>query len=211
MTLLVLAKVTVLFGSALAFALFAKRAASATRHAVLSGAQLAALALPLLALVVPPLSFLPARAARVAVRKHTAGPGHRNRADRPATIAQSAAVDLDRRLLDRRRVEARCVRACVRDRGTSPSLPLDAYAGTYTDTLYGDMNVKLENGKLALYFAGHEAADLEHWHYNTFRVRWRDRAYEDFDTLAAFSLDASGAVRRMEMKLNRDFVDGTRK
>jgi CubicO group peptidase (beta-lactamase class C family) len=98
-----------------------------------------------------------------------------------------------------------------RVRGTSPSLPLDAYAGTYTDTLYGDMNVKLENGKLALYFAGDEAADIEHWHYNTFRVRWRDRAYEDFDTLAAFSLDASGAVKRMEMKLNRDFVDATRK
>ena len=98
-----------------------------------------------------------------------------------------------------------------RVRGTSPSLALDAYARTYTDPLYGDMLVKLENGKLALYFAGDEAADLEHWHYNTFRVRWRDRAYEDFDTLAAFSLDAQGAPKRMEMKLNRDFVDAVRK
>ena len=95
--------------------------------------------------------------------------------------------------------------------GTSPSLPLDAYAGTYVDPLYGGMIVKLENGKLALYFAGDEAADLEHWHYNTFRVHWRDRAYEDFDTLAAFSLDASGTPKRMEMKLNRDFVDAVRK
>jgi CubicO group peptidase (beta-lactamase class C family) len=94
--------------------------------------------------------------------------------------------------------------------GTSPSLPLDAYAGTYVDPLYGDMIVKLENGKLALYFAGDEAADLEHWHYDTFRVRWRDRAYEDFDTLAAFSLDAAGTPRRMDMKLNRDAVSASR-
>jgi len=95
--------------------------------------------------------------------------------------------------------------------GTSPSKPLDAYAGTYADPLYGDMIVKMENGRLALYFADDEAADLEHWHYDTFRVRWRDRAYEDFDTLAAFSLDASGMPKRMEMKLFRDSVDATRK
>lgn len=74
MTLLLLGKVTVLFAAALAFALFAKRAASATRHAVLSGAQLAALALPLLVIVVPPLSFLPARAQTRIVRTHTPGP-----------------------------------------------------------------------------------------------------------------------------------------
>lgn len=95
--------------------------------------------------------------------------------------------------------------------GTSPSRPLDAYAGTYVDPLYGDMVVKMENGRLSLYFANDEPADLEHWNYDTFRVRWRDRAYEDFDTLAAFSLDASGAPKRMEMKLNRDFVDAARR
>jgi CubicO group peptidase (beta-lactamase class C family) len=98
-----------------------------------------------------------------------------------------------------------------RTQGTSPSKPLDAYAGTYADPIYGDMNVKIENGRLALYFANDEPADLEHWHYDTFRVRWRDRAYEDFDTLATFSLDAGGTPKRMEMKLNRDFVDATRK
>lgn len=97
-----------------------------------------------------------------------------------------------------------------RVRGTAPSLPLGAYAGTYVDPLYGEMQVKLENGKLALYFAGDEAADLEHWHYDTFRVRWRDRAYEDFDTLAAFSLDAAGAPKRLEMRLNRDTVNASR-
>jgi beta-lactamase regulating signal transducer with metallopeptidase domain len=74
MTLLVLTKITVLFASALAFALFAKRATSATRHAVLSSAQLAALALPLLAVILPPLSFLPARAQTHVVRKHKPGP-----------------------------------------------------------------------------------------------------------------------------------------
>jgi CubicO group peptidase (beta-lactamase class C family) len=95
--------------------------------------------------------------------------------------------------------------------GTSPSRPLDAYAGLYNDPLYGDMDVRLENSKLALYFAGHEAADLEHWHYDTFRAHWRDRAYEDFDTLVAFGLDTAGVPRRLDMRLNRDDVSAVRK
>jgi CubicO group peptidase (beta-lactamase class C family) len=73
---------------------------------------------------------------------------------------------------------------------TKPSRPLDAYAGTYVDELHGDMVVKLENGKLALQFAGGETADVEHWHHDVFRVKWRERAYNWADTFAAFALDA---------------------
>jgi len=91
-----------------------------------------------------------------------------------------------------------------------PSRTLDAYAGTYVDPLYGDMNLKLENGKLAFQFARGEVADLTPWQYDTFQVRWRDRVYEDFDTFATFALDDKGNPRRMEMTLGRDKVDATR-
>jgi hypothetical protein len=91
-----------------------------------------------------------------------------------------------------------------------PSRPLDAYAGAYTDPLYGDMNVKLENGALTLQFARGEIADLTPWQYDTFRVTWRDRAYEDFDTFAAFGLDPRGTPRRLDMQLFRDAIEAKR-
>jgi len=94
--------------------------------------------------------------------------------------------------------------------GTSPSRPLDAYAGTYTDPLYGDLVVTRDGDKLTLQFAGGQKADLTHWHYDVFRVTWHDRVYEFADTLAAFALDAAGNPRRLEMKLYRDQVAGVR-
>lgn len=56
------------------------------------------------------------------------------------------------------------------------SLPLASYAGTYHDPLYGDLPVALENGKLVLRFSHTPSftADLEPWHYDTFRTHWRD-------------------------------------
>jgi beta-lactamase regulating signal transducer with metallopeptidase domain len=59
MTLLLLAKVTLVFAAALLASMLAKRAAAATRHAILAGAQLAALALPLLDPAMPPLRVIP--------------------------------------------------------------------------------------------------------------------------------------------------------
>jgi CubicO group peptidase (beta-lactamase class C family) len=89
---------------------------------------------------------------------------------------------------------------------TKPSRPLDAYAGTYTDVVHGDMVVKLDAGKLTMQFGGGEIADLEHWHYDTFRVRWQDRVNEWADTFATFTLDATAVPVRMEMRLPRDVV-----
>lgn len=63
-----------------------------------------------------------------------------------------------------------------RVRGTRPSLPLAAYAGTYADSLYGEVRVRAEKGRLVAEFGPSFTGDLEHWHYNTFRARWRDRS-----------------------------------
>jgi CubicO group peptidase (beta-lactamase class C family) len=93
---------------------------------------------------------------------------------------------------------------------TKPSRPLDAYAGTYEDELHGAMVIRHENGKLTLQFAGSDTANLEHWHYDTFRVRWSDRAYEWYDTLATFTLDAEGNPKSFAMRLNRDAIEARR-
>jgi CubicO group peptidase (beta-lactamase class C family) len=58
--------------------------------------------------------------------------------------------------------------------GTSPSLALEKYAGKFESDMYGVTKVALENQKLVIRFGPNFTGDLEHWHYDTFRVKWRD-------------------------------------
>ncbi len=58
--------------------------------------------------------------------------------------------------------------------GTKPSLAIEKYAGTYENELYGNVQVTNENGRLLLKAGAAFVGDLEHWHYDTFRVTWRD-------------------------------------
>ncbi|HKR20999.1 MAG TPA: DUF3471 domain-containing protein, partial [Pyrinomonadaceae bacterium] len=62
-----------------------------------------------------------------------------------------------------------------RVKGTSPSLALEKYAGTYQNEMYGNAKFAFKDGKLVSEFGPNFTGDLEHWHYNTFRVVWRDR------------------------------------
>jgi CubicO group peptidase (beta-lactamase class C family) len=83
--------------------------------------------------------------------------------------------------------------------GTAPSLPLDAYSGSYADSLYGEASVALEAGQLVLRFGPASVGDLEHWHYDTFRARWRDRTFGK--SLLTFSLGPDGKVSGMKIDL----------
>lgn len=74
--------------------------------------------------------------------------------------------------------------------GTHPSRPLEAYAGTYRDRMYGDVQVDLESGRLVLHNGPAFVGDLQHWHYDTFQVVWRDRLLGK--QFATFELDARG-------------------
>ncbi|MEO9046788.1 MAG: DUF3471 domain-containing protein [Gemmatimonadaceae bacterium] len=56
---------------------------------------------------------------------------------------------------------------CSRSRASSP-LPLEAYAGTYTDSLYGDATVSMQNGHLD-FRRGTDHGRLEYWNTNNFR------------------------------------------
>jgi CubicO group peptidase (beta-lactamase class C family) len=109
-----------------------------------------------------------------------------------------------------RDAEGRAAAEKARNANAKPSLPLAAYAGVYTDPLYGDMHVTLRGGALTLQFARGEIADLTPWQYDTFKVTWRDRVFEDFDTFASFALDPRGAPRRLDMQLWRDTVEAAR-
>ncbi len=75
---------------------------------------------------------------------------------------------------DRQRTAVRKAES-ARVASTRPSLPLGAYAGTYTDSLYGDVDVRVEKGALVARFGSGYVGDLEHWHHDVFRARWRDR------------------------------------
>jgi hypothetical protein len=88
-----------------------------------------------------------------------------------------------------------------RDARSKPSLPLERYAGTYADAWYGDVTIAHERGGLVMTFSHTPAlvGDLEHWQYDTFVVRWRDRELRA-DAFASFALDANGRVEQIRMR-----------
>ncbi len=90
---------------------------------------------------------------------------------------------------------------------TKPSLPLEAYTGRYGGDLYGDAEVRIENGKLVLDFLPTPiyAGDLEHWHYNTFTIKLRNVPSLPTGTVQ-FILDTSGKPVELKVDIpNPDF------
>jgi CubicO group peptidase (beta-lactamase class C family) len=104
--------------------------------------------------------------------------------------------------MDKRMAEGlKAVRASQQERPASkPSLPLAGYAGTYADPWYGPIAVKDEGGKLVIDFLQTPGmtAPLEHWAYDTFVARWKDRITEP--AYVTFNLDAAGKPARISMK-----------
>jgi CubicO group peptidase (beta-lactamase class C family) len=90
--------------------------------------------------------------------------------------------------------------AAARVTNSQPSLPLEKYAGRYRDPWRDEATIAFEAGKLVLRF-GHTAAlvgDLEHWQYDTFVARWRDRSMHA-DAYVTFSLEPDGTIDEMKM------------
>jgi CubicO group peptidase (beta-lactamase class C family) len=86
-----------------------------------------------------------------------------------------------------------------RAKDSKPSLALPKYAGKYEDAWYGPATIRLENGKL-IFSLDHTATavgDLEHWQYDTFKARWRERTVED--AFVTFSLNAQGEIDHFTM------------
>ena len=81
--------------------------------------------------------------------------------------------------------------------GTSPSLALDKYAGTYSDSMYGDIRITVQDGKLHLAF-GIMQATLEHWHYDTFRAIMQPARLGK--VMSSFVLDANGKPSELKLE-----------
>lgn len=93
---------------------------------------------------------------------------------------------------ERRKLEA------ARHKDTRPSLALGDYAGNYTDDLYGEVRITIEDGGLVLRYSPDYAADLEHWQHDTFRAVWRKAGFGR--SFVTFSLNPRGRVAEMELE-----------
>jgi len=96
-----------------------------------------------------------------------------------------------------------------RVQNTKPSLALKDYAGTYSGEMYGDVTVAEENGKLVLRLvpAPNFVADLEHWHYDTFQIKWRNSVNYNFPRgWVTFTLNGQGKTDQLKIdQPNNDF------
>lgn len=94
----------------------------------------------------------------------------------------------------------------ARDKSTTPSLPLQRYAGTYENDVCGRATVGLEKGKLIVRLVASPTGigDLEHWQYDTFASTWRDPVFEK--GFVKFILDGQGKVDHMKLRVS-DYID----
>ena len=97
----------------------------------------------------------------------------------------------------------------ARVKNTRPTLATPTYAGTYSDNLYGDVTVAEENGKLVMRFlpSPNFVADLEHWHYDTFQIKWRPSVAYNFPRgFVTFTLNKDGKTEQLKIdQPNNDF------
>lgn len=97
----------------------------------------------------------------------------------------------------------------ARVKNTKSSLALKDYAGTYTGELYGDGVIAEENGKLVLRMlpSPNFVADLEHWHYDTFKIKWRPSVAYNFPAgFVTFTIDKNGKASEFAIdQPNNDF------
>lgn len=119
-------------------------------------------------------------------------------APRPRTDWVAAFAQADRLARSAADSLLRTSRA-ARDSAAGPSLPLERYAGRYSDSLYGNAELALESGRLVLRFSRSPAlvGDLEHWQYDSFIAHWRTKHIED--AYVTFALNPDGSIDRFEM------------
>lgn len=105
------------------------------------------------------------------------------------------AKDAEKKLTDARVANSR------------PSLDLARYAADYGDPWYGNVSVKLENGKPVLYMAHTPTmvADLQHWQFDTFKALFRDRTVPD--AFVTFAINSEGKVDNVKMAAVSDLAD----
>jgi CubicO group peptidase (beta-lactamase class C family) len=118
--------------------------------------------------------------------------------------AYAAAADKARAKAD----QAWRERVAARDAASKPSLPLPAYAGTWRDAWYGDVEIEKHGDGLRMRFTRSPllAGTLQHWQHDTFLVKWDERTLNG-DAFVTFSLDADGKPREARMEAASELTD----
>lgn len=95
-----------------------------------------------------------------------------------------------------------------RNAASKPSLPAASYAGRYRDPWYGDVLVEEKDGALAVRFTHTPllTGTLEHWQYDTFIARWKDRTLLA-DAYMTFVLGPDGKITDVRMKAVSPLTD----
>ena len=88
----------------------------------------------------------------------------------------------------------------ARMKNTQPTLNLDAYVGKYKSEAYGEVEVKKNGNQLVLHFWENEGleAKLEHWHFDTFRAIWKNKAQRE--EFMQFHLGKDGKVEALDFE-----------
>jgi CubicO group peptidase (beta-lactamase class C family) len=90
----------------------------------------------------------------------------------------------------------------AKDANSKPSLPLEAYVGTYRDVWYGDISISESDDGELQFVSGRSASlvgPMEHFQFDTFIAHWSDRKL-NADAYVSFSLSPTGEVERIRMK-----------
>jgi CubicO group peptidase (beta-lactamase class C family) len=85
---------------------------------------------------------------------------------------------------------------------SKPSLPPEAYVGTYRDNWYGDIFIELDDAGQLSFRSGRAASlrgPLEHFQHDTFIARWVDRLLQA-DSYVSFVMSPEGKVEGIRMK-----------
>jgi CubicO group peptidase (beta-lactamase class C family) len=112
-------------------------------------------------------------------------------------------IDGYKRMSDRIRARTQAAEtqaAASRHTDSPPSLAIAQYAGTFRDAWYGDVEITADNGTLMLRFTRTPAlvGTLDHWQYDTFIARWRDRELRA-DAYVTFALRPDGSIDQVKM------------
>ena len=80
---------------------------------------------------------------------------------------------------------------------TRPTLELTAYAGTYTDPLYGNVVITAQNNTLQLNINNYLQASVQHWQYDSFLGPYSKK--QDGKCFVMFTLDEHGKVSKVSV------------
>ncbi len=103
---------------------------------------------------------------------------------------------------------ARDAVTAAREEGTA-ALPDERLIGLYRDAWYGDIEIRQGASGLELDFLATPQllGDMSHWHYNSYRVRWRNAPLPPNEVFITFSLDARGRVSGAKLEPVSPFTD----